>query len=282
MKKSMRYIALGLVGVFLGCRGNEQNGDVVAQVGKSRLTTNELRIMVPHLDELRLSKSQVENLVKGWVESELIYQEALRVGLAKDEQVQRELAKMKRDFLVAQYIEKYIDERTEVSQQEAEAYYRDHIEEFQCAEDEYHIRLILVMTLSEATQIRSQLAQGEDFAQWAEKRSMDGSRLNGGDLGFVPLSRLSPLLARAVAQMRRGELSLPVKSEIGYNLLTLLEMRKKGEAYPMEEVRGMIGERVQAQKKGTLYQEVIHRLSESMDLKTDLNIIFASQSQPRP
>jgi len=282
MKKFKVFLAMGLVGIFLACRGGEENGDVVAQVGKARLTTNELREMVPHLDELQLSKSQVENLVKNWVESELIYQEALRVGLTRDEQVQRDLAKMKRDYLVAQYIEKYVDERAEVSQQETEAYYRDHTEEFQCAEDEYHLRLILVMTLSEASQIRSQLAQGEDFAQWAEKRSVDGSRLNGGDLGFVPLSKLSPLLAHAVVQMRPGDLSWPIKSEIGYNLITLLAVRNKGESYPMEEVRGMIGERVRAQKKGEMYQALIHRLSENTDLKTDLNIIFTSQSQPRP
>jgi parvulin-like peptidyl-prolyl isomerase len=266
-----------LSGLFLCCHSPEDSGDMVAQVGAVRLTAQELREMVPQMDELQLSKSQVENLVKNWVESELLYQEAMRVGLAKDTQVKRDLAKMRRDYLVAQYIEKYIYDNVTVSNEEADAYYKDNLEEFQCAEDEFHLRLILVMTLSEATQIRAQLLRGEDFAQWAKNRSVDGSRANGGDLGFVRASQLSPLLARSVAQMRKGDLSWPIKSEIGYNLLSLMAIRKKGEALPIEEVRGMIEERVRAQKKGALYQGAIQQLSEKVNLKTDLNMLFATQ-----
>lgn len=249
MKKVITLFALLLIGLALSCGNGTDNGAIVAQAGNARLTTRELREMVSRFDDLQLSNSQVENLVKNWLETEALYREALRLKLDRDPNIQRQIQKMAREYLVAQYVEKFIYADMAISAEEVEAYYQSNLEEFRCAEDEFHIKTILVTTLSEATEIRAQLMRGEDFSQWAQKRSVDGSRIHGGDMGFVRLGRLSPLLARALAQMRKGQLSLPIKSEIGYNLISLVDIRKKGDVLPQDDLRGTIEERILAQKK---------------------------------
>lgn len=227
MQRTCFYIIIILIAHSINCSHEEDKSPIVAQVGRSILTVQDLQGMIPNLNNLQLSKTQMENFVKTWVESEVIYQEALTRGLDKRPEVQEALIKVSKDYLVAYYIDHFINSNITISEDEINSYYQENMEEFRYNEDLYHVKMILVSTFGEAAEIRAQIKGVEEFAQWAQRRSMDGSRVNGGDLGYVSSSHLSPLLARAVANMRNNELSRPIKSEIGYNLLYLVECKKK-------------------------------------------------------
>lgn len=90
--------------------------------------------------------------------------------------------------------------------------------------EQVQARHILVATLEEAEDLRSQIIDGEDFDEIAKIYSIDAStRPAGGNLGWFPEGYLLwPELNQAVSELQPGELSQVVQSELGYHLVELL------------------------------------------------------------
>src|ERR1700747_44614 len=76
-----------------------------------------------------------------------------------------------------------------------------------------------------AERLTEQMKQGARFSAVAQQFSQSATAAVGGDLGWVRPEQLSPELGKAVAQMRPGELSLPIRTGAGYYLLLVLDRR---------------------------------------------------------
>lgn len=91
---------------------------------------------------------------------------------------------------------------------------------------EYNAAHILVATEEEATTLKTQLAEGADFAELAKASSTDtGSGANGGDLGWFGLGMMVKPFEEAVVAAKVGEVTGPVKSDFGYHLILVKETR---------------------------------------------------------
>ena len=92
---------------------------------------------------------------------------------------------------------------------------------------QYKARHILVKTQEEAVQIIAELKKGAKFEQLAAARSLDGSKTNGGDLGwFSPTNMVKPF-AEAVAKLKKGETTpVPVQTEFGWHVIRLDDTRE--------------------------------------------------------
>jgi peptidyl-prolyl cis-trans isomerase SurA len=140
-------------------------------------------------------------------------------------------------------------------------YYDDHIDEF-TTEDRVRLAIILLvkesaspndegLTLSQQTeQIVSRLENGEDFAALALKFSRGPGAEDGGDIGFIQTSQLDPTLKRILDNMEVGDMSQPIVTSAGIQIIKLLEREKKG-VKTLEEVKGQIYD--------TLYSEEINK-----------------------
>jgi peptidyl-prolyl cis-trans isomerase C len=80
-------------------------------------------------------------------------------------------------------------------------------------------RHILVKTETECTALKSQLAEGADFAELARSHSQCPSGRNGGDLGVFEPGRMVPEFDRVVFSAPIGVVQGPVKTQFGYHLL---------------------------------------------------------------
>jgi peptidyl-prolyl cis-trans isomerase SurA len=85
-----------------------------------------------------------------------------------------------------------------------------------------------------AERLIEQMKQGARFSAVAQQFSQSATAAVGGDMGWVRPEQLNPDLAKAVAQMRPGELSPPVRAAAGYYLLLVLD-RRAGRSGPSEE-----------------------------------------------
>jgi peptidyl-prolyl cis-trans isomerase SurA len=129
-------------------------------------------------------------------------------------------------------------------------YYDDHIDEF-TTEDRVRLAIILLvkesasphdegLTLSQQTeQIVSRLENGEDFATLALKFSKGPGAEDGGDIGFIQTSQLDPTLKRILDNMEVGDMSQPIVTTAGVQIIKLLEREKKG-VKSLEEVKAQI------------------------------------------
>lgn len=88
-----------------------------------------------------------------------------------------------------------------------------------------------------ATELLGRIQSGEDFATLASEFSDDpGSAPDGGDLGWAGRDVYVGPFADALFSMEEGALTGPVRTDFGYHVIQLDEVRG-GEAQPFEELR---------------------------------------------
>ncbi len=87
-----------------------------------------------------------------------------------------------------------------------------------------------------AERLTEQMRQGARFSAVAQQFSQSATAAVGGDIGWVRPEQLSPELGKAVAQMRSGELSAPIRAGAGYYLLLVLDRRSGRSAGPEDSL----------------------------------------------
>ena len=103
-------------------------------------------------------------------------------------------------------------------------------------------------------------APGADFAALAKANSDDaGSKDNGGDLGLMTKGGLPGPFEDAAFAMESGEVSGPVKSDFGWHVIKIGEVRA-GSQRPFEEVRAQLAAELQESERERAYNELSGRL----------------------
>jgi peptidyl-prolyl cis-trans isomerase SurA len=164
-------------------------------------------------------------------------------GNISDEQFTQELTKrnltaadmresLRRELVTQKVIEREVQSKVAVSDQEVKAFFDTNREQFNFPEPAYRIAQIVITPVREQQQsnrtgndattpeqaaqkaqmVMARLKQGADFGETAFDYSEDAaSASRGGDLGFVPLSKLQsapPRLRDAVLKVPVGTVSL--------------------------------------------------------------------------
>ena len=102
--------------------------------------------------------------------------------------------------------------------------------------------------------IRKRLVGGEDFAEVAKEVSEDpGSAPQGGDLGWFGRGLMDPAFEQAAFQLKKGEISAPVRSPFGYHLIQVTGIQPET-VQPFEEVKDKLrGEIAKEQGEGQFF-----------------------------
>ena len=80
--------------------------------------------------------------------------------------------------------------------------------------------------LKTAQALKKRLDEGEDFSKIAKEESEDPeTAARGGDIGYVLRGVAPPEMEKAVFGMEVGQTSQPILTELGYNILRVVERR---------------------------------------------------------
>ena len=170
----------------------------------------------------------------------------------------------------SQIIRREVQEKVSITDEDIERYYQQNKKKFTTPE-RFHLRHILFSLPQNATpeqqkeatqkalQIRAQLVAGANFSEMAKQYSDSGAR-DGGDLGWTNRGTLLPALEAAAVKLSVGEVSQPVRTDVGIHLIKL-EGKEGGEPLPLADVSGKIKEELYARTLEERFQKW---------LKTDL------------
>jgi parvulin-like peptidyl-prolyl isomerase len=101
------------------------------------------------------------------------------------------------------------------------------------SEEQVHARHILVETEEEAQTVLARLEAGEDFIALAEELSTDeGTREEGGDLGWFPRGVMVPEFEEAAFALQPGETSDVLQTDFGYHIILVEERDPDRELEP--------------------------------------------------
>lgn len=88
-----------------------------------------------------------------------------------------------------------------------------------------HARHILVKTENEAFEILFDLKQGKDFEEIAKEKSLCPSGKKGGDLGWFGRGQMVKEFENAAFELKKGEFSKPVKTQFGFHIIEVIEVK---------------------------------------------------------
>ncbi len=126
-------------------------------------------------------------------------------------------------------------------------YYQKYREEFK-QEEKRRVRHVLIKAKDEVelelarveiARVYEALKEGASFAELAKEYSQGPHRAEGGDMGYVSHGEMLGELDEAILALKPGEFSEPVKSNIGYHIFKVTEIRDLG-YFGLEEVQPAI------------------------------------------
>jgi peptidyl-prolyl cis-trans isomerase D len=159
---------------------------------------------------------------------------------------------------------------TEISEEEIRQYYEDSKSRYQ-RDEQRQARHILIpfgddeaAAEEEATALAARAQAGEPFEDLARQYSEDSSTAGrGGDLGLLLETQLPGGLAEAVFEMEQGDIRGPVRSDFGFHVVRLDEIRSGG-ALPLAEVRGELERELSLEKAEDRYLVAERDLSDAL------------------
>jgi len=191
-----------------------------------------------------ITDEQKSQLLDQLINMTLAAQSAEKDGLAKDPKVAARLDLLRTQILAEAASEKYVKSHP-VSDTELKAEYDTQVASMP---KEYKARHILVEKQETADSIIRELQAGGDFSKLAKEESKDSSAQAGGDLGwFSPQTMVKPFADAVVALEKGNYTTVPVKSEFGYHVIILDDVRSP-EAPKFEEVKPQVEMFVQRKK----------------------------------
>jgi len=204
------------------------------------------------------------------LQDETKFQEALKQEGLTMADLRRNL---ERQMLVSQVQRAEILDKISITDEEAKAFYDEHREEF-TSPAEVTLREILLEVRAtdrgvnvaeddavreQAQDIRKRLLGGEPFPRLAGEYSSAASKANGGLIGPLRSDELAQSLRDLLTGMQVGDITEPIRTQRGYQLLKL-ESRTQAKLRSFEEARGDIGNRIGEQKLRGEREKYLERL----------------------
>ncbi len=115
---------------------------------------------------------------------------------------------------------------------------------------------------TKAADVLKQIQAGGDFAELAGKYSDDpGSSAQGGDLGFFARGAMVAEFEDAVFNQQVGDVSEPVKTQFGFHVIKLVEIR--GSEIPeLDQVRAELVDELKQREADELFYEQLELLTD--------------------
>jgi len=147
-------------------------------------------------------------------------------------------------IMMKKLVDYEVKSKISVLPSETSSYYEKHGDQF-IKKAQYRVKNILIKAKDEAgfelariemDNVYNKLKQGEDFDALAKQYSQGPNADKGGDMGYIEKDQMLEVLDKAIFKLKTGEFSEPVKSEIGYHIFKVEDI-KYGKPEGLEEAQ---------------------------------------------
>jgi len=255
-------------------KGKKPSGTVIARVGDAVLTLEELEASIPQEYSGIITQEQNIAYVRRWINTELLYQEALRLKVDHNPEIIARFERMKKDLLSAEIINRGAAEGgAEISEQAIREYYESNREQFVRESAVARYEDIVVSDINHAWEIRRTVTHDtfRDVAKAASSVQFVGD-LNGA-APFVALETVPPVVRNAIAAAAVPSITGPYRSEEGFHILRLINKFDKGTIATLEEVREEISARLSNQAQNEETERMISDIMSRADVEFNIDLI---------
>ena len=253
MKKQMIWTAVAAA--VLACMSLSATAQNIAIVNGKAVPTTRVEALKQQVARSgRPLTPEVEAQIKEEVIArEIFMQEAQKRGLDATDEYQAQIELARQSILIRELFAEF-QKTSAVTDADGQAEY----DKFVAANGgkEYRARHILVETKEQAEAILASLKKGGKFEDIAKKQSKDpGSGANGGDLDWAAAGNYVKEFSDAMVALKKGEVSAPVKSQFGFHIIRLDDVRE-AQLPKLEDVKPQIVQQMTQQRMAAFQQEL--------------------------
>lgn len=158
------------------------------------------------------------------IDLEVIAQEARKKGLDKQPEVIQMIEVTKQNILRSAFAQDYIKNHPIEEIKLMQVY--ENQKQALAGKKEYKVAHILVDSEKEAQAIAASLKNKGKFDKIAKEKSKDqGSKAEGGELGWSNPAAFAPPFGEALLKLNKGQISAPVQTPSGWHIIKLADVR---------------------------------------------------------
>lgn len=251
----------------------KSDSPIIARVGRSVLTLEDLNKSIPASYSDKITKKQRINYVKQWIDTELLYQAALKKKIHKEKKIRQRLKQMKKDLLGAEMITRLTTDfkNTVVSDDEIQNYYNENKSSFTREADVIKYVEIVVDNLTTGWKVRN-LVKDDNFLDLASKFSTVPVQ-DPRSAKFVPVIDLPKEISDVAFRIRINGTTSPIKLDDGVHIVRVLDKQSAGETCLLEEVYDDILSTLSTQKQRQQMEFMLSDLRNKTDYEFNFDII---------
>lgn len=257
-------MAVGLMSLSTsGCQRRGGQGDFIARVGTSVLTSDEIPGGMENGPD---SSARTFQYINQWVSSELLYQEALRRELDKSEKVSDQLAAVRKRLIIEALLDDVLyPDSTEITEDAIASYFSSHEAEFSLSEDVALVSYAGFVDRGAANTFRSGIVRGSTWDQATEQLLADTilvphlKQLTTREYATRP-TLFPEELWKIARNLNPPGVSFVVNTESGYYVLYLHDFRRQGATADMPYVAAEIFGRLLIQSRRERHEELMRTL----------------------
>ncbi|HEX7509732.1 MAG TPA: peptidyl-prolyl cis-trans isomerase [Chitinivibrionales bacterium] len=262
--------------ILFSCKSKTAS-PLVARVGSSVLTLDNLYKSIPPEYSDFVTREQMINYVRQWIDNEILYQEALRQKIDKEDEIKERLKRMKQDLLCAEIINRNAGsaQNIQISEDMIEHYYNENKTKFLRTLEAIRYIQILVDDAAGAWNIRARVTP-DNFLLCASQYS----KIPVPDPRSVPYvtgDEIPPQLVKEIAGIRIGGISNPIKTDQGYSIIRILDKQAKGSIKQIDEVREDIVNILSTKTQNAAIERMLSGLRSKMVVEVHLDLVPNTQ-----
>jgi len=274
-------------GLTIGCGGEERPENILVRVDDDSVTVDDFRREWANQPPPPpgVPPESVDRFLDDMIAERLFLAEARRRKIDRDEDLREEVDRYREQLMVEKLLSREVLSVSPPSPTEVEEFWTANRELFAVPELT-RLSHILIRpgadeseeeTVERCRAIRARLEAGEDFAELAEEFSQGSSAVRGGDLGYFREDQIIPEFRSVAGELEAGEISDPVRTEYGYHLLTVTDLKPSREK-TLEESREEVIAVLLAEKRKARFETVRAALADSTSIWKNRDLIQRLQA----
>ncbi len=249
--------------LLLGCERRVLSKEYLARVGDSYLT---IETLGNGRSTENISPAQREEYVAQWVNNELLYQEARRLGIENSKILKDRILEIQKGLIVQEFLQQRIyRDSLEISEDNIRSYYEQHSSDFLLPEDLVKAYYTSFSDREKANAFRGLLLKGKSWKEVLhEFVSEPLSALEAEpqiEARYYSQQALYPQeLWRVAVNLSPGEVSFPIRTQGGFYILQTVNIVRQGKRAELEMVHNEIRQRLTMELRRQQYVDLLANL----------------------
>ncbi len=269
----MRYgiilMAILIAGsMFCSDEGEREDDVVLARVNNEVLTYNDIIFQIPPDLRESLTDEDLRELIETWINTEVLYQSAVKRGLDKEPDVEAMIKWGIKETVAKKLFDSELPSQEDLSPAEIDSIYQLQKDSFKAEQDRFRASHILLDDYETAMAVYNRLKKGSRFESLAMDYSRDRLTAKlGGDIGYFSADQVELPFAEAVKGLNEGDYSKPVRTSYGFHIIKLTERVTAGTLLDSLEATKMIENQLLAGRRAAGFQKIVDSLRAGADIE---------------